>query len=78
MANEGLVEAAGSGSRLEALCVLRDRLARDLDAAVLPRDVAVLALRLTDVLEQIDSLPASRGVSAADEIAQRRERRRSG
>ncbi len=39
-----------------ALRALRDRLARDLDGTDSKRDVASLAQRLMDVLEQIDEL----------------------
>lgn len=71
-----ITEVAATGDRLAILQVLRNRLAADLDEAVEPRDVAALALRLTDVLEQIESMPTSRQVSAADEIAERRAARR--
>ena len=71
-----LVDAAQAGDRRATLVVLRDRLARDVDDAVEPRDVAVLVLRLTDVLAQIDEIPAREQVSAADEIAERRASRR--
>ncbi len=71
-----LVEAASSGDRLATLEALRDRLARDLDRAYEARDVAPLALRLTDVLAQIDAMPTSRQECAADEIAERRAARR--
>lgn len=66
-----------NGSRLDTLTAIRDRLANDLDNASEPRDVAALALRLTDVLQQIDDLPQQNGqLSAADEIADRRATRR--
>lgn len=73
-----LVDVVAAGDRLASLMALRDRLAADLDEATTARDVAPLVLRLTDVLEQIDSMPTSRQVSAADEIAARRAKRRSG
>ena len=66
-----------TGSRLDTLTAIRDRLANDLDNASEPRDVAALALRLTDVLQQIDDMPQLKGqVSPADEIAQRRTTQR--
>jgi hypothetical protein len=71
-----LVDAAQTGDHRATLVVLRDRLAQDLDVAVEPRDVAVLALRLTDVLAQIEAIPMREQVSAADEIAERRAARR--
>jgi len=70
-----LGEVAGTGDRLATLQVLRDRLAADLDKADDPRDVAALALRLTDVLQQIESMPNTQQASAADEIAARRAAR---
>jgi hypothetical protein len=65
-----------SGDRLAALEALRDRLAQEVDQCVNPRDLPALVLRLTDVLSQIDDLPASQKASVADEIAQRRAARR--
>jgi uncharacterized protein YigA (DUF484 family) len=73
-----LVDVAKANDRLSTLHELRDRLAAVLDAADEPRDVAALALRLTDVLAQIDAMPTSKQVSAADEISQRRAARRGG
>lgn len=72
-----IADVAAGDDRLKTLIALRDRLAGDLDEAFEPRDVAVLSLRLTDVLEQIDAMPQSREVCAADEIAARRAQRRS-
>lgn len=43
-----LADAAASGERLTALRVLRDRLARDLDACASARDVASLSQRLME------------------------------
>ena len=51
-------------------------LAGDLDETHDPREVAALALRLTDVLAQIDQQPTTQQVSVADEIANRRAARR--
>jgi len=71
-----LADAVATGDRLAALRVLRDRLASDLDVTHDAREVAALALRLTDVLAQIDQIPTSEQASAADEIAKRRAARR--
>ena len=71
-----LGDVARTGDRLATLQVLRDRLACDLDVARDPREVAALALRFTDVLQQIDAMPTTEKVSAADEIAERRAARR--
>ncbi len=72
----GLANIARQGDRVAILKALRDRLADDLDNAEEPRDVAALALRLSDVLAQIDAMPTSEKVSRADEIADRRAARR--
>ena len=72
-----IADAAASGDRLAALRALRDRLATEIDDCDSPRDLAALALRLTDVLTQIDAVPNTEQVSAADELADRRARRRS-
>lgn len=72
------MDVVAAGDRLASLVALRDRLAADLDEATAARDVAPLVLRLTDVLEQIEAMPTSRQTSAADEIAARRSKRRSG
>ncbi len=81
-ASKDLAVVAATGDRLATLEALRDRLAAKLDAYQeprdTPRDMAVLALRLTDVLAQIDGRPTSRQVSRADEIAERRAARRAG
>lgn len=69
-------EAASSGNRLTTLETLRDRLASEVDACANPRDLPALVLRLTDVMQQIESMPTSRQVSRADEIAERRAARR--
>jgi hypothetical protein len=67
---------AQGGDRLATLTALRDRLAQDIDETHDPREVAALVLRLTDVLQQIDAMPTSQQMSAADEIAERRATRR--
>jgi hypothetical protein len=71
-----LADVARTGDRLATLTTLRDRLAADLDGTRDAREVAALALRLTDVLAQIDQQPATKQVSRADEIAERRAARR--
>lgn len=71
-----LADAVKEG-QLQGLTELRDILAAEIDDCDSDRDLAALALRLTDVLERIEAMPQSREVSAADEIAQRRAQRRS-
>jgi hypothetical protein len=78
-ANPANIEnAAETGDRLTILEALRCRLAADIDQAEKPQDVAALTLRFTDILAQIEAIPTTRQVSAADEIAQRRAARRRG
>ncbi len=71
-----LAGIAKSGDRLATLEALRDRLAAEIDECQHRHDLASLALRLTDVLQQIDSMPQTQKVSRADEIAERRAARR--
>lgn len=73
-----LADVAVVGDRLATLTMLRDRLAAEIDLCDDQRLLPQLVLRLTDVLAQIDDMPSSGKVSAADEIAERRARRRSG
>lgn len=70
-------DAIGSG-RVAILEALRRRLAAEIDVCDTPKDLPALVLRLTDVVEQLDSMPTSEQVSAADEIAERRAARRAG
>jgi uncharacterized membrane protein len=71
-------EAAESGKRSAVLEALRSRLAAEIDDCDNPKELPALVLRLTDVVEQLDSMPTSEQVSAADEIAERRAARRAG
>jgi len=73
-----VADAASSGNRLAALESLRDRLAAEIDGCDNSRDLPALVLRLTDVMEQIESMPTTRQTSRADEIAERRAARRLG
>ncbi|MEV4670983.1 hypothetical protein AB0K34_04950 [Actinomadura sp. NPDC049382] len=69
----GLSEAAATGSRLTALRALRDRLAAEIDAGPMPRDLAALSRQLTDVLAQIEALaPPEQKGTPLDELANRR------
>lgn len=71
----GLVAAAASGDRREALLALRDELARRLVDA--DRDAAPLARQLTIVLREIEQLPVPGEKSRVDDLAKRRARRRA-
>ena len=71
----GLVAAAASGDRREALLALRDELARRLVDA--DRDAAPLARQLTIVLREIEQLPMPGAKSRVDDLAKRRAVRRT-
>lgn len=71
----GLVAAAASGDRREALLALRDELARRLVDA--DRDAAPLARQLTIVLREIEQLPVPGEKSRVDDLAKRRAQRRT-
>lgn len=73
-----LHEAASSGDELAALEALRDRLATEIDGCESSRDVAALSARLVDALKRVAEVRARvpAAVSAADEIAERRARRK--
>ena len=71
-------EAESTGNRLAVLEALRARLANEIDACESAKDLPALVLRMTDILTQLDSMPSSEQVSAADEIAERRAARRAG
>lgn len=74
-----LAKSATSGSRLDALHDLRDLLARSIEDCESMRDLAALSGRLQAVLAEIDELsPTEQEVDAVDEIAKRRDARRSG
>lgn len=77
-----LSEAAATGDRLVVLRALGARLAADLDGTRSARDAPLLALRLMEVLEQIDALgggvgPAAKGTPLdefTEHLAQRQSR----
>ena len=74
-----LSESAPTGDRLKTLHDLRDLLARNIEACESMRDLAALSGRLQAVLAEIDELsPNEQEVDAVDEIAKRRDARRSG
>jgi hypothetical protein len=71
-------DAVSTGNRVVVLEALRSRLAQEIDLCDSPKELPALVLRLTDVLTQLDSMPSTEQVSAADEIAERRASRRAG
>ncbi|GIH29084.1 hypothetical protein Aph01nite_73940 [Acrocarpospora phusangensis] len=64
----------GEGDRRASLEAIRDKLARELQAAI-GKDAATLAKQLRETLAELESLPGGKEVSAVDEIAERRTRR---
>lgn len=66
--------AAASGSELETLTALRDRLAWQIDVSDSARDVAALSARLVDVIERIAAIKPLK-TSKADELAKKRAQR---
>jgi len=74
--DSGDVAAAANGSRRQALEALRDRLARDIDAAS-PNVVAQISAQFRATLKEIAELPDDKKVTTADELRDRRENRRA-
>lgn len=73
-----LTESAEAGNRLEALCDLRDLLARQIQACDSLRDLASLSGRFQSVLAEIAELePKKAEGDGVDEIAARRAARRT-
>lgn len=71
-------EAAVSGDRLKTLQALRDKLAHEIDTCGSGRDLAALSRQMTLVLAEIAELAPTDEVDVVDEIAARRNARRSG
>lgn len=73
--------AVATGSHLDALRALRDRLAEEIDTEPLARDVASLGRQLADVLDRIakaeQAEPREEG-TPLDELARRRSARGAG
>lgn len=78
-------DALQGGSKREALIALRDRIAEEIDGAPCCRcnqprrsagaETSALTLRLTQVIQMIESLPVEGSVTRLDEIRARRERK---
>jgi hypothetical protein len=73
-----IAAAAEKGDRAATLEALRDRLAREIDQADSPEDVAVLSARLTDVLAQLAAISPTTKVSTVGQLARKRRERRAG
>lgn len=66
------------GTRRGRLIALRDSLEAVMNEGVGPRDMAAISREYRAVMAELDALPSTQEVSAADEIAERRSRRRAG
>lgn len=73
-----LHEVAATGDRVLTLKALRDVLASEIDDCESGRDLAALSRQMTLVLAEIAELAPTDEVDAVDEIAARRNARRSG
>ena len=76
--SESLSAVAETGDRPATLRALRDVLARQIETCNSSRDVAALSRQLTDVLNQLASLPAPAEGTPLDELKKRRVDRRAG
>lgn len=70
-------DAVRSGDRRASLTAIRDHLAARLETAP-PRDVAAIARQLSDTIEQLENMPKEKGASIVDQLAAKREARRTG
>jgi len=75
MASKSLPEVVSEGNRHKSLVALRDYLANQLIIA--ERDVPAIARQLTNVLKEIDEIPAPAAESKLDDLANKRIARRS-
>jgi hypothetical protein len=71
-----LSSVVGEGDRRRSLEAMRDALAIAMSQAE-PREMAPLANQLRQVLRELDEMPAGERLSKRDELAQRRQDRRS-
>ena len=74
MSASSLPEVVATGDRRASLVALRDFLASQLLTA--ERDVPALARQLTNVLAEIDAIPAPVTESKLDDLATKRAKRR--
>lgn len=66
------LRAIQSGDKRRQLEAIRDKLAKELEHATKGADASALALRLRQVLADLESIPATGVVSAYDELAAKR------
>jgi hypothetical protein len=71
-----LSSVVSEGDRRRSLEAMRDALAIAMSQAE-PREMAPLANQLRQVLRELDEMPAGERLSKRDELAQRRQDRRS-
>lgn len=90
MSAESVARVVPAGDRRSALVAMRDRLARETDDTLWMRHKAecrctcgmgdgrllvALIKELRDVIRELESLPAAKGSSPSDELAERRKAR---
>lgn len=73
-----LESVVARGDHAATLRALRNKLAREIDQADSPRDVAMLSARLVEVLTQLAATQKTKVASAVDQIAQKRAERQRG
>lgn len=74
----GLATVVCAGDYRASLLAVRDGLAQQIDDCDSKRDYVALSRQLTEVLAAIEAVPDKAEVSAADEVAKRRAKRRAG
>jgi hypothetical protein len=72
---QSLASVATRGDHAATLRALRNKLAREIDQADSPRDVAALSARLVDVLACLAATQKTKGVNNIDQIAKKRAER---
>lgn len=70
MEDPTILSAAKSGNQLETLKTLRDKLAQTLDSTQSARDIAPLAKRFADTLEEIARLEKEQSKGAGTVIGE--------
>ena len=71
-----LHEIVAQGDRAASLRAIRDNLAKQLEESI-PAYAAALAHQLTDVIRELDSLPASESTDHVDDLEMARDARRA-
>ncbi len=74
---KSLAKVVASGDHRQSLSELRQVLAGAIDAGPVPRDLAALSRRLMSVMAELAALPQAEKESPVDDIAARRQKRRT-